>query len=62
MNTKVTFFCTQFQYGEFQKIIFETVISDLFESEYDVRGWLDDQIPAIHYDFELDLVFDCILV
>jgi len=62
MNTKVTFFCTQFQYGEFQKIIFETVISDLFESEYDVRGWLDDQIPAIHYDFELDLVFDWVVI
>lgn len=62
MKTKIIFFCTHFQYGQFEKIVFETVASDSFESSYDVRSWLDDQIPSIHHDFDLDLVFDWIVI
>ena len=62
MKTKIIFFCTHFQYGQFGKIIFETVTSDSFDSEYDVRDWLDYKVPDIFDDFHLDLVFDWIVI
>lgn len=62
MNTKLLFYCTHFQYGTFEKIIFETVLEESFECNNDAKNWLDDQIPSLCDEFDLSLVFDWIVV
>ena len=64
MNTKLTFYCTHTQYGNFEKIIFETILSGLpFESISDANEWLDDsKISEIYNDFDLSLVFDWVII
>jgi hypothetical protein len=59
MNTKLTFYCTHCQYGRFEKVIFETVLSGTpFQDIDDTRNWIDDRINELYYQFGFDLVFD----
>jgi hypothetical protein len=62
MNTKLTFYCTHFQYGSFEKIIFETVTEDTFKSDYAARLWVDEQVPSYCDEFDLSLVFDWVVI
>jgi len=63
-NTKITFFCTQLQQGIFEKIIFEIIIDDENINDLDdAKHWLDDStIDAIYREFDLDIVFDWVII
>ena len=63
-NTKLTFYCTQCQQGIFEKIIFEIVLEGVwFKDLSDAKEWLNDPtIEAIYRDFDLDLVFDWVIM
>jgi len=62
-NTKLTFYCTHFQYGRFEKIVFEIVIDEAIDSLADAKKWLnEDTIIAIYRQYDLDLVFDWIII
>lgn len=63
-NTKLTFYCTHAEYGEFKKTIFDAVLPGLVEIEdiYDARNWVDEEVSTIYSDFDLDLVFDWVVV
>jgi len=63
MKTKLTFFCTHCQYGEFEKVIFETVLDgEPFDSIYDAREWVDSNISELCDEFDFHLVFEWVIM
>jgi len=62
-NTKIIFYCTHHQYGNFEKIIFETTISNKIDNLHEAKEWLSDKIiESIYNDFDLYIVFDWIII
>jgi hypothetical protein len=63
MNTKVTFYCTHLEQGQFRKLIFQQVLEGVtFADNREANDWLDDQINKLYNEFDLNLVFDWVLV
>lgn len=62
MNTKLLFYCTHLQYGQFEKVIFETVLSGSIEDNNEAKDWLEIQIPSLCDEFDFSLVFDWIVI
>jgi len=64
MNTKITFYYTDFKYGEFGKTIFETIIEGTpFEDINDAIEWEENDIfDSIWSEFDFSLIFDRIVM
>jgi len=64
MNTKITFYYTDFKYGEFRKTIFETIIEGIpFEDINDAIEWEENDIfDSIWSEFDFSLIFDRIVM
>jgi hypothetical protein len=63
-NTKLTFYCTQFQQGNFEKIVFDTILEgEDINDLSDAKQWLDNSVIGEIYDeFDLDVVFDWVII
>ncbi|MCK9574818.1 MAG: hypothetical protein WC979_02805 [Candidatus Pacearchaeota archaeon] len=62
-NTKLIFYCTYCENASFYKAVFETVIEDTtFDSIYEARNWVDDQIPSLCREFDFQLVFEWVVL
>src|ERR1035437_7300241 len=63
MSTKLTFYCTSYSDGEFQKSIFETIVEGIsIKNNYDFQEWIDDNCGFILDEFDLGLVFEYTLL
>lgn len=62
-NTKITFYWTHKQQGDFEKIIFETIVEGTpFNNIQDVNDWDNDNTNYIFNKFGLELVFDHVIM
>lgn len=62
MSTKITFYCTQLQYGSFEKITFDAIVPFEIDSTWDANEWMDEQISLIVDEFDLDTIFDWVVI
>jgi len=62
-NTKLIFYWTSFEYGQFHKTVFEVILEGSpFENDSDAKEWIDENCNKIFNEFNFSCVFDHVLV